>query len=112
MHNLLEKFAKYEEKTFVGFCTEPEIKYSDSGSVSCNFSIPLKESKDNKETLWLNCKTYKETAEAFCEVCSKGCLVKVSGRFYQYEYNSNIYTEFFVREFLKLADPKPKDREE
>lgn len=112
MYNLLEKFAKYEEKTFVGFNTEPEIKYSDTGSVSCKFSILLKENNDSKETLWLNCKAYKETAEAFAELCPKGCLVKVSGRFYQYEYNSNIYTEFFVREFLKLADPKPKDREE
>lgn len=107
---MFEKFEKYAEKTFVGFCTEPEIKYSDKGTASCKFSIPLKETKESKDCLWLNCKAYKETAEAFCEICQKGCLVKVSGRFYQYEYNSNIYTEFFVREFLKLSDPieKPK----
>lgn len=112
---MFEKFEKYAEKTFVGFCAEPEIKYSDAGTASCKFSIPLKDSKDSKDskdTLWLNCKAYKETAEAFCEICKKGCLVKVSGRFYQYEYNSNIYTEFFVREFLKLADPVDrKDKE-
>lgn len=92
---LFEAFQKYEEKTFIGFCTEPEIKYSEKGTASCKFSIPLSESKGSKDVLWLNCKAYKETAETFCEVCKKGCLVKVSGRFYQYEYNSNIYTEFF-----------------
>lgn len=112
MQSQFEKFAKFEEKTFVGYCTEPEVKYAENGSISCKFSIPLKDSKSSKDTLWLNCKTYKENAETFAEVCKKGCLVKVSGRFYQYEYNSNIYTEFFVREFLKLVDPKPKDREE
>lgn len=111
---MFEKFEKYAEKTFVGFCTEPEIKYSDKGTVSCKFSIPLKETKDSKDCLWLNCKTYKDTAEAFAEICKKGCLVKVSGRFYQYEYNSNINTEFFVREFLKLSDSieKPKGDEQ
>ena len=108
---LFEAFQKYEEKTFIGFCTEPEIKYSEKGTASCKFSIPLSESKGSKDVLWLNCKAYKETAEAFCEVCKKGCLVKVSGRFYQYEYNSNIYTEFFVREFLKLTDPKETNKE-
>ena len=48
---LFEAFQKYEEKTFIGFCTEPEIKYSEKGTVSCKFSIPLSESKGSKDVL-------------------------------------------------------------
>ncbi len=103
---MFEDFEKYEEKTFVGFCTEPEIKYSDKGIVSCKFGISLNDKHRDEKALWLNCKAYNDIAEAFAEICTKGCKVKVSGRFYQYEYNSKIYTEFFVRDFIKLADPK------
>ena len=53
---LFEAFQKYEEKTFIGFCTEAEIKYSEKGTASCKFSIPLSESKGSKDVLWLNCK--------------------------------------------------------
>lgn len=106
---MFDEFEKYAEKTFVGFCTEPEIKYSEKGGALCKFSIPLNDKHKDEKPLWLNCKAWNGTAEAFAEICKKGCKVKVNGRFYRYEYNSNIYTEFYVRDFLKLADLKPKE---
>ncbi len=105
---MFEEFEKFEEKTFVGFCTEPEIKFNDKGTAICKFGIPLGGDKKAEKPLWLNCKLYKEAAEAFAECCQKGCLVKVCGKFYQYEYNSNIYTEFLVRDFIKISDPIEK----
>ena len=68
--------------------------------------------KNDENTVWLNCVAYNDIAEAFAEVCKKGCQVKVSGKFFQYEYNANIYTKFYVRDFLKLADPKPRNDNE
>ncbi len=106
---MFEQFEKYAEKTFVGFCSEPEIKSGDNGTIRCNFSIPLSTKKNDDNTVWLNCVAYNDIAEAFAEVCQKGCQVKVSGKFFQYEYNANVYTKFYVRDFLKLADPKPRN---
>lgn len=61
----------------------PEIKYFESGSVVCNFSVAVNkwQGKDKGEqTIWLDCRAWGKKADFIAEYAKSGSLVMVEGR--------------------------------
>lgn len=61
---------------------DPEMKYFDSGTVVCSFSIALAsyDKKEQKETTdWVLCKSWGKTAEVVGEYVKKGHKLGVCG---------------------------------
>lgn len=106
---MFDEFEKYAEKTFVGFCTEPEMKYLEKGGVSCKFSIPLNDKHKDEKPLWLNCKAWNETAEAFAdEVFYNGSVGISDAQLYKIVGNSvtlNVIYEI-AKEIREVLDDK------
>lgn len=93
----MEKFKDFEKnlKTFNGYMGEPKLRYFDNGGCVCDFSIPLKNKKDDTP-VWLNCKTYNQLAEKIGEY-AKGTNITVQGYFkIETGKDNKEYTNFIV----------------
>lgn len=59
---------------------DPEVKYFDSGSVVCSFSVAVTTYKQgNKHTVWMPCKAWGKVAELIGESVFKGNQIAVTG---------------------------------
>jgi single-stranded DNA-binding protein len=109
------KFFKHEVKSkeFIGWVSSTELITKDDGVQYMNFSIPLKQSKDDNPD-WLNCKIYDpKLVDSFCDNVSKGSKVKVKGIFKTGEtQDGKEYINFVINEYVLLADPRPKGMNE
>ena len=70
---------------------DPEIRYTQTGTPICNFSIAVDDSykKDGKKiekTEWINIVCFGKLAEIAGEYCRKGTLVYIEGSFHTREW--------------------------
>ncbi len=57
----------------------PEIRYFDSGSVVCNFTLAVNRRKRDEEPDWFNVTAWGKTAEVAASYVQKGSLVGITG---------------------------------
>ena len=73
--------SEVKSKEFIGWVSSSELITKDDGVQWANFSIPLKQNKDD-EPEWLNCKIYdQKLVDEFFDKVSKGSKIKVKGLF-------------------------------
>ena len=96
--------------------TEPELRYSASGTAICNFRIaverPFKNAQGEKETDFFPVVTFKRLAEVCAHNLGKGRLVAVEGRLqtrsYQAQDGSTRWVTEVVADNVRFLD-WPKD---
>lgn len=73
---------------------DPEIRYGQSGTAICKFTIAVRDSYKDKqsdewkeETAWVDCVCFGPLAENVAASCTKGVQVMVSGKFKQDEWD-------------------------
>lgn len=103
--------------TIVGRLTkDPELKYSQSGVGVCNFTVaanrPFK-SNDGQDADFINCVTFKKSAEALANFQRKGNLLGITGRIQTRNYENNEGKRVFVTEVVadsvQFLESKNKD---
>ena len=79
---------------------DPELRKLNDGKSVCTLTIASDDTtkKDNKETLFLACNFYGQTADALCKYVKKGDLIAVSGRLRQRKYTNRDNVEVTVFE--------------
>ena len=58
---------------------DPEVKYFESGSVKCNFSLAVNRPTKKKETDWFDIEIWDKTAEFAANYVRKGSQIGVQG---------------------------------
>ena len=58
---------------------DPEVKYFESGSVVCNFSLAVNRMSRNDEPDWFNLEIWGKTAQIAADYVKKGSLIGVTG---------------------------------
>ncbi len=58
---------------------DPEVKYFESGSVVCKFSLAVNRASRNDEPDWFNIEVWGKTAQIAADYAKKGSLIGVSG---------------------------------
>ena len=61
----------------------PDLRYTPTGTALCKFSLAVdgrKGQNGEKETHWIDCVAWKQTAELINEHCTKGKQIGVTGR--------------------------------
>ena len=77
---------------------DPEMKYAQSGTPICKFSLAVNRRGEKDETDWLNIVCFGKTAEFVAQYMDKGALVGIEGRIQTSEYqdkqdNKRTWTE-------------------
>ena len=93
---------------------DPELKRTDSGTAVCSFRLAVdrsfKSSDGGRDTDWINCVAWRQTAEFLCRYFSKGKMILVEGRLQSRDWtdkNGNKRTEIeVVAEGLHFCDTK------
>jgi len=90
--------------TIVGrLVKDPELKYSQSGVGVCNFTVaanrPFK-SNDGQDADFINCVTFKKSAEALANYQRKGNLLGVTGRIQTRNYENSEGKRIFITEVV------------
>ncbi len=70
-------------------CKDIELKYSQSGSAYCNFSLAVTRAFQKDKTDFINCTAFGKTAELISQYLSKGSLTGVQGRIQTDSYEVN-----------------------
>lgn len=58
---------------------DPEVKYFESGSVVCNFTLAVNRLRKTDEPDWFNLEIWGKTAEVAANYVKKGSLVGITG---------------------------------
>jgi len=58
---------------------DPEVKYFESGSVKCRFSLAVNRPTKNKETDWFELEVWGKTAEVAANYVRKGSQIGIEG---------------------------------
>lgn len=67
--------------TLIGRLTrDPELKYSNSGTAFCRFTVAVNRDFNREEADFINCLAFKKTAETIAEYLSKGKRIALQGR--------------------------------
>lgn len=89
---------------------QPEIKYLESGSTVCDFSIAVKQWKRDAPARWVKVTCWGKTAEFAANYLTKGDKVVCQGRVEKPEIyegrNGQTIIEKFTSENLELASSK------
>lgn len=93
---------------------DPELKRTDSGTAVCSFRLAVdrsfKASDGGRDTDWINCVAWRQTAEFLCRYFSKGKMILIEGRLQSRDWtdkNGNKRTEIeVVAEGLHFCDTK------
>lgn len=90
--------------TIVGRITRDlELRYSESGVAVCNFTIaanrPFK-SSDGQDADFINCVTFRKSAENLAQYMSKGSLIGITGRIQTRNYENEEKQRIFVTEVV------------
>ncbi|MEM8605123.1 MAG: single-stranded DNA-binding protein [Cyanobacteria bacterium P01_H01_bin.121] len=62
---------------------DPEIRYFESGSCICGFTIAVDRNSKEKETDWFDVKLWGKQAQVAADYCRKGSLVGIIGELQQ-----------------------------
>ena len=93
---------------------DPELKYTNSGTAVCNFSIAVGRDykRDNEPDVdFFNCVAWTKTAELVAQYMSKGSLIGVQGRVQNRSWDKDgqkHYVTEIVAEKVQFLDPKEK----
>ena len=91
---------------------DPEMKYSQSGTAVCRFSVAVTEKYNgNEQTEWFNCVAFSKLAEIVNQYLAKGSQAYIEGRIqtrkYQAKDGSDRYsTEIIVSNLVMLGGGK------
>jgi single-strand DNA-binding protein len=81
---------------------DPELRYTPSGVAVTTFTLavarPFSNDKGEKETDFLNCVTWRKTAETIANHVKKGSLIGVTGRLQSRSYDDQSGKRVFVTE--------------
>ena len=58
---------------------DPEVRYFESGSVVCNFTLAVNRLRKTDEPDWFNLEVWGKTAEVAANYVKKGSLVGITG---------------------------------
>ncbi|MGA1256069.1 MAG: single-stranded DNA-binding protein [Candidatus Nanopelagicaceae bacterium] len=93
---------------------EPEVKYFQSGSVVCEFSLAVSSwNGQEKVTNWIPCKVWGKTAQAVADFARKGEMLGISGEIRQETWTDKTTGEkksklVVVAANVDFLSPKPK----
>ena len=94
----------------------PEIRFTESNTAICSFSIAIDRSYANKEgqkeTDYINIKVFGKQAENASKYLDKGSLVAIDGRIQTGSYEKEgkkIYIFEVVADRVQFLDSKPKE---
>ena len=83
---------------------DPDIKYFESGSVVCKFSLAVTRPTKSKETDWFTIELWNQPAEIASSYVRKGSLVGISGSLSFEAWDDRTSGERRVKPVIK-ADP-------
>ena len=93
---------------------QPEIKYLESGSTVCDFSVAVKQWKKDAPARWVKITCWGKTAEFAANFLNKGDKVVCTGRVERPELydgrNGQTVLEKFTSETLELAGSKSQSQ--
>lgn len=96
---------------------DPELKRTNSGTAVCSFRLAVdrdfKASDGGRDTDWINCVAWRQTAEFLCRYFSKGKMILVEGRLQSRDWtdkNGNKRTSWdVVADRVYFGDSKPSE---
>ena len=81
-----------------------ELRYSQSNVAIAQFNLAVKRdfknSNEEYETDFINCVTYKNSAELLDKYCSKGSLIAIEGRIQTRNYDGKDGKKIYVTEVI------------
>lgn len=101
--------------TLVGRLTKnPELKYTGSGIAVLSFSLAVernyKNAQGERETDFINCVAWRDTAETLSNFAVRGSLIGITGaiqtRSYQNNEGRTIYITEIVADKFQMLEPK------
>ena len=98
---------------------DPELKYTGSNIVYCQFSLAVNRQFTNaegeRETDFINCTTWKASAENLAKYVSKGALLGIEGRIEVRNYDDKDGTKKYVTsvvcESVQFLETKKENQE-
>ena len=98
---------------------DPELRYSQSGTAICRFTLAVNRTFSNaqgeKEADFINCVTFKKSAENVANFLRKGSLAGVDGRIqtgsYEGQDGRRIYTTDVICDSVQFLEPKGQAQE-
>jgi single-strand DNA-binding protein len=96
--------------------SDPEMSYTSAGIAVTRFSVAVDDwnsQTKSRETMWINCIAFRETAERIAQWCQKGTMVVVTGKLQYKKYQKNdgrtgYSTSCIVNQLEIMARGRPK----
>lgn len=100
--------------TLIGRLTrDPELKYSNSGTAFCRFTVAVNRDFNREEADFINCLAFKKTAETIAEYLSKGKRIALQGRIqtgsYENKNGEKVSTFEVVADRFEFVDSARSD---
>ena len=100
--------------TLIGRLTrDPELKYSNSGTAFCRFTVAVNRDFNREEADFINCLAFKKTAETIAEYLSKGKRIALQGRIqtgsYENKNGDKVSTFEVVADRFEFVDSARSD---
>ena len=100
--------------TLIGRLTrDPELKYSNSGTAFCRFTVAVNRDFNREEADFINCLAFKKTAETIAEYLSKGKRIALQGRIqtgsYENKNGDKVSTFEVVADRFEFVDSAKSD---
>lgn len=94
---------------------DPELKYTQSGIASCRFTLaanrPFKNAAGEQEADFINCVTWRKTAENTANFLRKGSLAGIEGRIqtsnFEGKDGNRVFMTEIVADSVQFLEPKP-----
>ena len=84
-----------------------ELKYSQSGTAYCSFTLAVNRRGKDKEADFISCKAFSKTAEFMAKYMSKGRQIALEGRIQTGSYDKDgtkVYTTDVICDNVYFAD--------
>jgi single-strand DNA-binding protein len=91
-----------------------ELRYSASGVAVARFTIAINRPFKKDETDFINCLTFKKSAENLANYCKKGALIGIDGRIQTGSYEKDgkrIYTTEVLAESIQFLETRGTKQE-
>src|SRR5690625_4841836 len=96
---------------------DPDLRYSQSGVAVCNFTIACNrhfKSSDGQDADFINCVTFRKSAENLANYMKKGSQIGVDGRLQSRTYDDKDGKKVFVTEVVadsvQFLEPKSSNQ--
>lgn len=87
---------------------DPELKYSQSGTAFCRFTVAVNREFNKDESDFINCLAFNKTAETIAEWLGKGRRIALQGRIqtgsYENKNGDTVYTTEVVVDRFEFID--------